>query len=127
MTEDRSRQCATGEALHDKSNPQVLMESGSVRPGGDECGECRVTRGMPAISLDGQEVGWVAAIELDTTGRSTGLVMARPRTTLEYYYLPLALVSSVIDGRVLLQIRAVAARDLPRRRAGSKSGEGAGG
>jgi hypothetical protein len=81
---------------------------------------------MPAISRDGLEVGWVAAIEVDTSGRPAGVVMARTRTTLEYYHLPLGLISSVNDGRVLLQIRADAARSLPRRDAGSKSGESAG-
>ncbi len=95
------------------------MESGSIWPGGDDCGECRVSRGMPAISTDGHEVGWVAAIELDTAGKSTGVVMARPHTTLEYYHLPLGLISSVDDGQVRLRIRAEAARSLPRRNAGS--------
>ena len=91
------------------------MESGSIWPSGDGSSECRVSRGMPAISTDGQEVGWVAAIELDTAGHSTGVVMARPRMTLEYYHLPLGLISSVEAGQVRLRIRAEAAGSLPRR------------
>lgn len=127
MSKDHNKQRGTGEALHDEAYEPKLMESGNVRPDGGGCGECRVSRGMPAISIDGQEVGWVAAVELDASGRPRGVVMARTHTTLEYYHLPLGLIRSVDHGRVLLQIGAEAARSLPRRNAGSKSGKRAGG
>lgn len=122
MTEDHNTQSATGEPLDGGGDEQILMQSGSIRPDEDACGECRVSRGMPAISTDGQEVGWVAAIELNAAGKSTGVVMARPHMTLEYYHLPLSLISSVGDGQVRLRIRAEAARNLPRRNAGSNPG-----
>lgn len=122
MIEDHDKQSAAGEPLQDEGTSPILMESGSIRPNGDDCGECRVSRGMPAISTDGHEVGWVAAVVLDTAGKSTAVVMARPHTTLEYYHLPLDLISRVNDGQVWLRIRAEAARGLPRRDAGSTSG-----
>jgi hypothetical protein len=115
MTEDRKKQRSTEEALPDEAQEPKLMESGNIRPDGDDRGECRVSRGMPAISMDGQEVGWVAAIELDTAGKPTGVVMARTRITLEYYHLPLGLISRVNHGRLLLQVEAEVARSLPRR------------
>lgn len=120
MIEDYDRQIAAEEVVHDEGRGPVLMESGSIRPAGDDCGEYRVSRGMPAISTDGHEVGWVAGVELDAAGKSTGAVMARPQTMLEYYYLPLHLIGSVNDGQVRLRIRAEVARSLPRRNAGSK-------
>lgn len=119
MIEDHKGQLSVGEPLNDEGHGRILMESGSIRPDGEGCNECRITRGMPAVSLDGHEVGWVAAIELDTAGRSTGVVMARPRMTLEYYHLPLGLIGSVGDGQVRLRIRAEGARALPRRNANS--------
>ena len=120
MVEDHNNQLSIGEPLHDTGNERILMESGSIRPDGDGCGEYWVTRGMPAISTDGQQVGWVAAIELDAAGRSTEVVLARLRMTLEYYHLPLGFIGSVGDGQVRLRIWAEAARSLPRRNAGSK-------
>jgi hypothetical protein len=57
---------------------------------------------MPAISTDGHEVGWIAAVMLDAAGQSTGIVMALPHATLEYYHLPLGLISSVGNGQVRL-------------------------
>ncbi len=122
MTEDHNKQRVTGEPLDGEGDEQILMLTGSIRPGEDACHECWVSRGMPAISTDGQEVGWVAAIELNAAGKSTGVVMARPHMTLEYYHLPLSLIGSVGDGQVRLRIRAEAARNLPRRNAGSKPG-----
>lgn len=101
-----------------------LMESGSVRPdgdgadGADGCGDCHVRRGMPAISADGEEVGRVAAVVLDAAGRSTGLVMARWQTTLEYCHLPVGVISQVREGRVVLAISAEVARTLPPRHPG---------
>jgi hypothetical protein len=59
MIEDHNTQIAPGEPCPDEGNGPILMESGSIRPGGDGCGDCRVTRGMPAISMDGQgSAGW---------------------------------------------------------------------
>lgn len=87
MTEDRNEGVASGEPMHG-DDQTILMESGSIRSDGN-CDECRVSRGMPAISIDGQEVGWVAAVVIDAEGASTAIVMARPQTTLEYYLLHL--------------------------------------
>ena len=98
----------------------ILMQSGNITPAAG--GESRVTRGMPAISADGREVGWVAAVVMDGRGGdSRGLLLARPRTTLEYYLVPSGSIRSVNDGQVLLGIRAEAAWSLPRRDTGTRA------
>jgi hypothetical protein len=121
MIDDRNEGIAAGEPPNDEGSEPILMESGSIRPDGDDCEECQVRRGMPAISTDGHEVGWIAAVMIDAAGQSTGILMARPHATLEYYHLPLRFISSVCDGRVRLRIRAEAARSLPRRNERLKS------
>ncbi len=119
MLEDLEEGTTSGEPTAGGGGRSKLMESGSIRPNGGACGEYTVRRGMPAISADGEEVGWVAAVELDAAGTSTGLIMARPQMTVEYYHLPPAMIRRVDEGQVLLGIPARAARSLPRRNAGS--------
>lgn len=115
MSEERYERAKPEEAAAEA----ILMESGSIGTAGEACGECRVNRGMPAISTDGHEVGWVAAVALDRGGHSTGVLVARPHTTLEYYLVPLSMIGGVNEGHVLLRIGAEAALSLPRRVAGS--------
>lgn len=119
MLEDLNAQTGSGDPTSGEGptadRETILMESGSIRLDGDTCGECAVSRGMTAISTDGQEVGWVAAVALDAGGRPTGVVVARPQTTLQYHLIPLNLISRIDDGQVLLRVRAEVARSLPPR------------
>ncbi|MGE5140577.1 MAG: hypothetical protein ACM3JD_14010 [Rudaea sp.] len=91
------------------------MEAGSIHLDGEECQECRVSRSMPVISADGEQVGWVAAVSLSDGGESAAVLLAHPQTTLQYYLLPPSLIARVTDGRVLLRVSARAAQALPRR------------
>jgi hypothetical protein len=112
MSKDRDEETAAG-APAPGCDQTVLMESATVTPG--DGGEYLVSRGMPAISTEGQEVGWVAAVVMDARGASTAVLMARPRTMLEYYVLSPGLIERVNDGHLLLGIRAEATWSLPRR------------
>lgn len=122
MLDDQDEGTRPGEPSCEGENGTKLMESGSIWLGGNGSGERRVSRGMPAISIHGHAVGWVAALVLDAAGDSTGLVVARPYTALEYYHLPLGLIGSVTSGQVRLRIRAEATAGLPRRNPGWQAG-----
>lgn len=76
MLDDFEEGTTSGEPSAGGGGRNKLMESGSIRTGGGACGECSITRGMPAISADGEEVGRVAAVVLDAAGTSTGLVIS---------------------------------------------------
>lgn len=121
MNEDHQSGAASGEPSPGRPDSDILMESGSIWLHGDVCGECRVQRGMPAISTDGEEVGWVAAVMLNPEGLSTALLMARPQATLEYYLVPLGLISRVEGGQVLLRMPAQTVQTLPHRNGASTS------
>ncbi len=121
MTEDLKPGAAPGKQAAGGPDSDILMQSGSIQMHGDVCGECRVQRGMPAISTDGEEVGWVAAVMLNPEGMSTAVLIACRLATLEYYLVPLSLISRVEDGQVLLRIPAQAARTLPHRNGASTS------
>lgn len=91
-------------------NWERLMEAGYVHLEGEVCQQCLVTRSMPVISADGEQVGWVAAVTSADRGQPASVLLAHPETTLQYYLLTPAMIARVADGKVLLRVSAQAAR-----------------
>lgn len=94
---------------------QKLMVSGYICAEGGCPLSVEVRRGMPIFSLEGQEVGKVAAVVLSNGDQqATHLLLGRLPETYGYWMLPVSRVNRVVDGRVHISIDSAAVDALPR-------------
>lgn len=92
------------------------MASGLVHLENEDSVPVTITRGMAILSRDGQEVGQVAALFIDSESQVvTHLLMTRLRPSPEYRLVPLSLIEGVNEEAVSLDISHQAIKCLPLR------------
>jgi sporulation protein YlmC with PRC-barrel domain len=94
---------------------QKLMINGYICPESSCALSVEVRRGMPIFSLEGLEVGQVAAVVLNGhQGRGTHLLLSRLPEIKGYWMVPVDLIAEVRGEAVRLSIPETAIEDLPR-------------
>lgn len=94
---------------------QKLMVSGFVCSEGGCPLFVEVRRGMPILSREGQEVGKVAAVVLNSDDhQATHLLLSRLPEISGYWLIPVNLIAGVQDERVQLSIPDTAVESLTR-------------